>query len=188
MNSIISLKCMILATSQVDWAEVARTYPNLAEAQTFIIRNKESTILTSGIFTDPQLLQGTQLEAYQIVVEHFTHHKDNPLRMIITGTAGTGKSFLIACLKQLLSNKVKITAPTGVAGFNVQGCTLHSLLQLLRKGEFKDLQGESLIKLEVYDIGHNSQVDWAEEAARTYPNIIVTGFGKTLRMGFFVKT
>ena len=134
--------------SQVDWAEAARAYPNLAEAPTFIIRSKESAILTSGIFTDPQLLQGTQLEAYQIVVEHFTHHKDNPLRMIITGTAGTGKSFLIACLKQLLSNKVKITAPTGVAAFNVQGCTLHSLLQLPTKGEFKDLQGESLIKLQ----------------------------------------
>ena len=100
--------------------------------------------------TDPQLLQGAQLEAYQIVNDHFTHCKDVPLRMVITGTAGTGKSFLIACLKQLLSNKVRVTAPTGVAAFNVHGCTLHSLLQLPTKGDFKDLQGESLIKLQQY--------------------------------------
>ena len=64
--------------------------------------------------------------------------------MIITGTAGTGKSFLIACLKQLLSHKVQVTAPTGVAALIVQGCTLHSLLQLPTKGEFKELEGDSL--------------------------------------------
>ena len=63
-------------------------------------------------------------------------------------TAGTGKSFLIACSKQLLSHKVQVTAPTGVAAFNVQGCTLHSLLQLPTKGEFKDLEGESLHKIQ----------------------------------------
>ena len=71
-----------------------------------------------------------------------------PLRMVITGTAGTGKSFLIACLKHLLSSKVRVSAPTGVVAFNVQGCTLHSLLQLPTKGDFKDLQGESLNKLQ----------------------------------------
>ena len=89
-----------------------------------------------------------QLEAYQIVNEHFNHNEDAPLRMVVTGTAGTGKSFLIACLKQLLSSKVRVSAPTGVAALNVQDCTLHSLLQLPTKGEFKDLQGESLTKLQ----------------------------------------
>ena len=102
------------------------------------------------MLTDPQLLQGTQLEAYQIVNDHFIRNEPAPLRMVITGTAGTGKSFLIACLKQLLSTKVRVSAPTGVAAFHVQGCTLHSLLQLPTKGEFKDLQGESLTKLQQY--------------------------------------
>ena len=46
--------------------------------------------------------------------------------------------------------RVRVTAPTGVAAFNVHGCTLHSLLQLPTKGDFKDLQGESLIKLQQY--------------------------------------
>ena len=137
-------------SNQIDWTEAARAYPNLAEASTFITRNKESTQLacSSSMLADPQLLQGTQLEAYQIVNDHFIHNEDTPLRMVVTGTAGTGKSFLIACLKQLLSSKVRVSAPTGVAAFNVQGCTLHSLLQLPTKGDFKDLQGESLNKLQ----------------------------------------
>ena len=114
-----------ILSNQIDWTEAARAYPNLAEASTFITQNKESTQLacSSSMLADPQLLQGTQLEAYQIVNDHFIHNEDTPLRMVVTGTAGTGKSFLIACLKQLLSSKVRVSAPTGVAAFNVQGCT-----------------------------------------------------------------
>ena len=39
-------------------------------------------------------------------------------------------------------------APTGVAAFNVDGHTLHSLLSLPTKGDFKDLQGEQLNKIQ----------------------------------------
>ena len=37
-----------------------------------------------------------------------------------------------------------MAAPTGVAAFNIEGHTLHSLLSLPTKGEYKDLEGESL--------------------------------------------
>ena len=63
-------------------------------------------------------------------------------------TAGTGKSYLIGCLAKLLQAAVKIMATTGVAAFNVHGYTLHSLLHLPTRGEFKDLQGESLNDLQ----------------------------------------
>jgi ATP-dependent DNA helicase PIF1 len=39
-------------------------------------------------------------------------------------------------------------APTGVAAFNVNGYTLHSLLSLPTRGEFKDLEGESLKRMQ----------------------------------------
>ena len=68
--------------------------------------------------------------------------------MIISGTAGTGKSFLINCLKALLKYSVRVAAPTGVAAFNVQGSTLHSLLHLPIKGEFRELQRELLQNLQ----------------------------------------
>ena len=41
-----------------------------------------------------------------------------------------------------------MAAPTGVAAFNIDGHTLHSLLRLPTKGEFKDLQGEHLHQLQ----------------------------------------
>ena len=66
----------------------------------------------------------------------------------MSGTAGTGKSFLINCLRLLLSDKLRVAAPTGVAAFNVDGGTLHSLLSLPTKGEFKELEGERLHKFQ----------------------------------------
>ena len=67
---------------------------------------------------------------------------------ILTGTAGTGKSYLINCLRLLLGERLRVAAPTGVAAFNVSGHTLHSLLSLPTKGEFKDLEGERLHSLQ----------------------------------------
>ncbi len=69
--------------------------------------------------------------------------------MIVSGTAGTGKSYLIQCLRLVLHDKLKVSAPTGVAAFNVNGHTLHSLLELPIKGEFKDLDGNRLQQLQL---------------------------------------
>ena len=68
--------------------------------------------------------------------------------MIICGTAGTGKSFVIKCLRGLLGSRLQVAAPTGVAAFNIQGITLHSLFHLPIHGDFKDLQGERLQSLQ----------------------------------------
>ena len=62
----------------------------------------------------------------------------------MSGTAGTGKSYLIHCLKSLLQTRVRVVAPTGVAAFNVEGVTLHSFLHLPVRGDFKNLEGERL--------------------------------------------
>ena len=70
------------------------------------------------------------------------------LRMIVSGTAGTGKSYLIHCLRLLLQKQICVAAPTGVAAFNIDGHTLHSLRSLPTRGEFKDLEGERLTKLQ----------------------------------------
>ena len=64
--------------------------------------------------------------------------------MIVSGTAGTGKSYLIHCFKLLLQDQLRVVAPTGVAAFNVSGRTLHTLLSLPTKGDFTDLEGDHL--------------------------------------------
>ena len=57
--------------------------------------------------------------------------------MFLSGVAGTGKSFLIETIKALISSMwasddltCAITAPTGLAAFNVGGNTIHRVFQL----------------------------------------------------------
>ena len=50
----------------------------------------------------------------------------------------------VQCLKLLLKDRLCVAAPTGVAAFNVDGYTLHSLLSLPVKGDFKPLEGKRL--------------------------------------------
>ncbi|XP_031785938.1 uncharacterized protein LOC116417348 [Nasonia vitripennis] len=74
------------------------------------------------------------------------------LRMFVSGPGGTGKSFVI---ENLVSwNKIHrckdtaVTAPTGIAAYNIQGLTIHRLLQLpVEHGgtaEYKELSGPAL--------------------------------------------
>ena len=51
-------------------------------------------------------------------------------------------------MKELLQDKVRLLAPTGVAAINVHGCTLHSVLRLPTKGELKNLEGDALRSLQ----------------------------------------
>ena len=62
-----------------------------------------------------------------------------PLHMFISGVGGTGKSFLIKAIRAVVldmwhdkeeSLLCAVTAPTGLAAYNVGGVTIHPLLQL----------------------------------------------------------
>ncbi|KAL6433602.1 hypothetical protein ACFW04_006589 [Cataglyphis niger] len=56
------------------------------------------------------------------------------LRLYVSGEGGTGKSFLIktikCCIKQNLNKNTAVAAPTDIAAFNIDGLTVHKLLQL----------------------------------------------------------
>ena len=108
----------------IDWTQAAQTYPNVEEAPSFISQQRQAA--GQDIFTtsaDPQNLQGKQLQVYTTVQQHYKAVNPPPLRMIISGTAGTGKSYLIHCLRLLLQHQLCVAAPTGVAAFNVDGNT-----------------------------------------------------------------
>ena len=135
----------IESEQEVDWTRAAQAYANIKEIPSFISRQRESA--AQRAFTtsaDPRQLQRKQLQVYTIVQQHMEAETPPPLRMIISGTAGTGKSYVIHCLRLLLGDRVRVAAPTGVAAFNIGGHTLHSLLSLPTKGEYKDLEGERL--------------------------------------------
>ena len=91
-----------------------------------------------------------QRQVFQIVLDwcnsvmqgNKTKVKPDPLHMFITGGAGTGKSFLIKALYQMIQItlrkegddptmiKTLLMAPTGMAAFNIEGQTIHSSLLL----------------------------------------------------------
>lgn len=128
-----------------DWTRASQSYSNLAEVPSFISSHQGSTIQRTATHNvDARLLQGKQLHVYNIVYQHFHSNNPHPLKLIVSGTAGTGKSYLINCLKVLLHSQLRVCAPTGVASFNIQGYTLHTLFNLPIRGDFKDLQGQKL--------------------------------------------
>jgi energy-coupling factor transporter ATP-binding protein EcfA2 len=50
--------------------------------------------------------------------------------LFVTGRAGTGKSTLLRCLKELIAEETVVVAPTGLAAVNVGGQTVHSFFGL----------------------------------------------------------
>ena len=90
-----------------------------------------------------RMLNADQKRVFDNVTRHLLHQKQHedrectcndlkPLRMFISGVGGTGKSFLIEAIKAFVDDlwsstdlKCAITAPTGLAAFNVGGVTIH---------------------------------------------------------------
>ena len=91
--------------------------------------------------------QGRVFEQVKLHLEHQALHETDrccctdikPLHMFVSGVGGTGKSFLIKTIRALVSKiwdyktgspVCAVTAPTGLAAFNMGGVTIHRLLQL----------------------------------------------------------
>lgn len=121
----VELQQEIGTEDEVDWSQAAQAYQNIEEMPSFLSQQRARATFTTT--ASPEQLQGKQLEAYTIVHEHVEAGDLSPLRIIISGRAGTGSSYLINCLRLILQDKVRVAAPTGVAAFNVDGHTLHSL-------------------------------------------------------------
>ncbi|MGQ9696984.1 MAG: ATP-dependent DNA helicase [Armatimonadota bacterium] len=61
--------------------------------------------------------------------------------VFVTGKAGTGKSTLIRYLRKVLTKRLAVVAPTGVAAINAGGATIHSMFRLPPKiHEDKDIK------------------------------------------------
>ena len=94
-----------------------------------------SQITTETKPVDINSLNHAQHTTYDIVSNHLSVENYQQLLMIITGLAGSGKSYLIDTVKSLLNERCKVCAYFGIAAFNINGSTLHSLLQLPIRGK-----------------------------------------------------
>ena len=98
----------VVSTNDVDWSLAARAYPDQDEMPHATFHCTAAPAQSPATTADPNRLQGKQLEAYKIVDKYFNDRTPGkkPLRMVISGTAGTGKSYLIQCLRLLLGEKL----------------------------------------------------------------------------------
>lgn len=110
----------------------------------FEIPDRQSTfIFERNSLNDEQML------AFRIVENNFNSPSPKQLRMILTGQGGSGKSYLIGGLRNLLGRSCVVLSYFGIAAFNVQGQTLHSFFQLPIHGKNTGiLKGNSLAKLQ----------------------------------------
>lgn len=87
--------------------------------------------------------------AYNIAQDHLISENKEQQLIMITGLGGSGKSFVIQALNQLLHTKSRVCAFFGIAAFYIKGKTLHSLLQLPIKGKKNGpLKSSPLAKLQ----------------------------------------
>ena len=79
------------ATGEEDWSLAARAYPELREMPSYIAQQRQEFVAQSALTTPAHAshLQGKQLQAYTAVRDHPNRP---PLRMVVSGTAGTGNS------------------------------------------------------------------------------------------------
>jgi hypothetical protein len=104
------------------------------DAGTWQSKVKASAQRAPAVEVDTSQLNPAQAFPYRVVKEHYEMHrrreKQAPLRMMICGTSGAGKTFLIRALKQLLGDLCYVGAPTGVAADNIGGTTYHTVLPM----------------------------------------------------------
>ncbi|CAB4016552.1 ATP-dependent DNA helicase PIF1 [Paramuricea clavata] len=148
--------------STYDWHLDRANYSEqqIQEMPTWIKTNKEEyTIDEQYDVVDINSFSEMQKFAYDIVKSHFDDisSEKEPLCLIINGVAGTGKSYLINAIRNLLQSKCAVAATTGKAAYNIRVVTVHSLLKLhIESRGNKDLTGKSLCRLQesVNNIGY----------------------------------
>ena len=137
-----------------DWHQHRPQYSDqqIHEMPTWI-KNKKDNHATTEQYEVVDINSFSEMQglAYNIVKSHFDSilSEKEPLCLIIIGVAGTGKSYLINAIRNLLHSKCAVAATTGKASYNIRGVTIHSLLKLpIGSRGGKDLTGQSLCRLQ----------------------------------------
>ena len=100
--------------SNVNWEEAASQMPQtqLLSCPNWIkqtkVQSDDSSCTHQSQFVDISSLNQQQLLVYKLVSTHYSTDGQQPLHMLILGTAGRGKSFLIQAIAQLLQNKLQL--------------------------------------------------------------------------------
>ena len=118
---------------------------------TWLIERKKELIIPphNPCEVDTSTFSPNQRLAYRLLVDHNAMSDPEQLLLIVTGVAGTGKSYLINAIRYLLKEKCIVMAYFGVAAHNIKGSTLHRILQLPIGGKNRsELKGGALSNLQ----------------------------------------
>ena len=140
---------------------------------------------------DITLLNKKQNIAFQIVKRHYEQNIKDPLRLMITGQGGSGKSFLINALRNLLGSTCAVSSYFGIAAHNIAGVTLHSLLQLPIRGlHQRELTGQALTSLQAklcgekyiiideFSVLEQNMLGWVDRRLRQASGFLDNVFGE----------
>lgn len=110
------------------------------------------TIVNPDQVSEHWNLNPKQRITYKLIIDQCLNRTREPFSMILTGTAGTGKSRIIHATQDFLarrneSYRFRLASYTGIAAQNIDGVTLHSALGLsaLRAGKLPVKTRQNLI-------------------------------------------
>ena len=115
-------------------------------------------------------LQGDQYEAYTTVTQNIQAGGRRGKCFFITGSAGTGKSYLLKALENWCNTSRQacvVVAPTGIAARNIDGRTVHSAFSIYQEAgayrtgvfSFDEAKRRELADLKVLILDEISMVD-----------------------------
>ena len=122
-------------------SEAPDNFCGLPDATTSVQQPIPSSSMQSIISLDPDIVANSwnlntkQKVAYRLIVDRSLSDYPDPLSLIITGAAGTGKSRIIHAAQHFLAKKnqsyrFRLASFTGIAAQNIEGVTIHSALAL----------------------------------------------------------
>ena len=123
-------------------ATVNEQHANILEAELAMAdiqaANRQQRRSVEEIQLSINKLNDDQTRIFNKIKKHFETKPVNSLKLFISGVGGSGKSFLISTISQWISVvhggessvTVAVTAPTGLAAYNIEGMTLHRLFML----------------------------------------------------------
>ena len=135
---------------------------NLKDIDTFVNRNSRPNEKKEDLIIDYQTLNDIQKIIFKRIESHYQEvlagHQAKPLRLIVMGTAGIGKIYLIKAIQSRLQEMkearsklpIIVLALTGIAAFNIDGITVHSGLSIpiINDSKRMDIKGEQLKQLQ----------------------------------------
>ena len=186
---------------QFDWHTDARKYDmeKIFSMQSFL-KHQKQLFNPNEIVSDFDLekidincLNERQKKAYDIILNWYNHKNTHkPLRMLLLGKAGTGKSHVLKAIRQIIpKNKIQMSGTTGMSCIPCNGRTTCSLFRLpvsgRREGKLKsgslrslqeDLNDKELICIDEISMIGKKQCEYIHQRCCEARGDFDTYFGK----------